>query len=154
MKDKTPLRLVASEPPPRPRIAPLDLRPTGKTPHIVDAYRTDTTARTAVAALDAALILRKALARTAGLYGVEPVFHVSRNRAHLIINPREGHPVDRIEALAGDIALLLDDELHPNVDPSDLSITLTTEGVHGIDGVGALGLYVSAHVPDCDEVDQ
>lgn len=153
MKDKTPLRLVASEPPARPRIAPLDLAPTGRLPHAVAAYRTDTTARTALAALDAALILRKATQHLGGLYGVEPVFHVSRNRAHLLINPREGHPVDRIEALAGDVALLLDDELHPNVDPNDLSITLTAEGVHGIDGVGALGLFVSAHVPDCEQVE-
>lgn len=154
MQDKTPLRLVASEPPARPRIPALDLTRTGKVPHVVAAVRNDTTAKTAVAALDAALTLRKATARLGGLYGVEPVFHVSRTRAHLLINPREGHPVDRIEALAGDLALLLDSELHPNVDPVDLSITLTTEGVHGIDGIGALGLYVSAHVPDCDEVDQ
>lgn len=151
--DKTPLRLVASEPPARPKVPPLDLTPTGRVPHSVAAYRTDTTARTAVATLDAALILRKATQRLAGLYGVEPVFHVSRNRAHLIINPREGHPVDRIEALAGDVALLLDDDLQPEVDPSDLTITLTTEGVYGIDGVGALGLFVSAHVPDCEQVD-
>lgn len=39
MKDKTPLRLVASEPPPRPRVAPIDLTPTGRLPHAVKAAR-------------------------------------------------------------------------------------------------------------------
>jgi hypothetical protein len=133
-----------------PAVPPLDLTPTGRLPHVVAAYRTDTTARTALAALDAALILRKATQRLANLYGTEPVFQVGRHRAHMIISPRDGHPVDRIETLAGDVALLVDADLHPDIDPDDLSMVLTGTGVHGIDGVGALGVWISAPVPPLD----
>lgn len=127
-----------------PRIGPLDLTPTGRLPHTVAAYRTDTTARTALTALDAATTLRTATARLAGLYGAEPAFSVNRHRVHLVIHPRDGEPADRIEALAGDVALLTDADLHPDVDPADLAITLTSSGVHGTTGV-----WVSAVVPDC-----
>lgn len=154
MNDRTPLRLVASEPPPHPHIARLDLTPGGRLPHVVAAYRTDTTARTALAALDAALVLRKATARLAGLYAVEPLFEINRNRVHLITRPRDGsQSADCNEALAGDVALLVEGDLHPEVDPIDLSITLTATGFHGIDGVGATGVWITALVPDHEAAD-
>lgn len=136
-----------------PTIPALDLTPTGRMPHAVKAHRTDTTAHTAVAALDAALMLRKAIARLSNLYGTEITFQVSRNRAGVIISPRDGQPVDRIEILAGDIALLIDGDLHPEIDPVDLSIALTATGVHGIQGTGALGVWLTAVVPDHEPAD-
>lgn len=153
MDSKTPLRLVATEPPPRPCIAPLDLRPTGRLPHVVAAYRTDTTAKTAVAALDAALILRKATKRLGDLYGTDVTFSVTRNRVHFFTRPSDGHPADHNEALAGDVALLVEGELHPDVDPDDLSMVLTATGFHGIDDVGATGVWITAAVPDCAQPD-
>jgi hypothetical protein len=156
MKDKTPLRLVASEPPPRPRVGALDLTPTGRLPHVVAEYRNDTTARTALAALDAALTLRKATAKLAGLYGVNPAFTVNRHRAHLVISAREDGPstsADLVEALAGDIARLVEGDLQLDVSPVDLSMTLTATGIHGIQGTGVTGVWVTALVPDCTQIE-
>lgn len=149
MQDRAPLRLVASEPPARPQVPPLDLTPTGRLPHTAaNARQANTTMKTALAALDAAAQLRQATARLAGLYGTEVMFSVDRNRVRVMVSPRGGHPTDRIEALAGDIAILTGAELHPDVDPVDLSITLTGSGVHDTTGV-----WITVPVPYCDQAD-
>lgn len=130
-------------PPAPPAIPSLDLRPTGRLPYTVaNARQAATTMKTALAALDAAAQLRQKTGELAALYGVRPVFTVTPERIGFAI---ETEPAGPREALAGDVALLTGADLHPDIDPGDLWVTLTGCGVHNGHGV-----WITLLVPPLD----